>query len=135
MARHIKNRREDLYINEVPPEILDETTLDADGFVKNTDYATTTVGGVVKVSASQGTNMSAGGVLFGTTRTLEQYNAAAGTMLVCKGTIENVIFDVVKAKIQSDMGALYESADIGDTWTVVLRKTADGLVFDYAATE
>lgn len=127
MAKQIKNRREDLYINDVPPEI-------PDGIVTNTDYASASTAGALKVSASYGVAVASTGNLTAATRTDEQYNSAPGTLIIGKGTLENVILSVVQAKIAADMGATYENAEVGDTWTVILRKTADGLVFDYAPT-
>lgn len=58
--------------------------------VKNTDFATSTKGGVIKFSTSHGVNMSADGFLMGATRTAEQYNSNSGNMLINKGTLENV---------------------------------------------
>ena len=128
MARQIKNRREDLYIPGVPAEI-------PANIVTTTSFATSSTAGVIKVSTVTGIGVSGNGNLIGQERTLEQYTDNTGNMIISKATLENVIFAVVKAKIQADMGAIYEAADIDDTWTVILRKTADGLVFDYAPTE
>lgn len=94
MARQIKNRREDLYINDVPPEILDETTLSADGFVKNTDYAGTD-GGVIKVGNTYGTSTTGSGALVAVTRTNEQYASAGSNLFIGKGTLENIKFSLV----------------------------------------
>lgn len=101
MAKQIKNRREDLYINEVPPEILTEKKLSDDGFVKNTDYATSSVGGVIKASSTYGVYISQG-TLLGTTRTLEQYEAnTAGNMIISKGTLENVFAELIQKYIKA----------------------------------
>ena len=60
-------------------------------YVKNTDFATSTKGGVIKFSTSHGVTMSADGFLMGATRTAEQYNSNSGNMLINKGTLENVL--------------------------------------------
>lgn len=65
--------------------------IDLSGYVKNTDFATSTKGGVIKFSTSHGVNMSADGFLMGATRTAEQYNSNSGNMLINKGTLENVL--------------------------------------------
>lgn len=65
--------------------------IDLSNFVKNTDFATSTKGGVIKFSTSHGVNMSADGFLMGATRTAEQYNSNSGNMLINKGTLENVL--------------------------------------------
>ena len=63
----------------------------SDLFVKSTDFATTTKGGVIKFSQSHGITMSADGFLMGATRTAEQYTSNSGNMLINKGTLENVL--------------------------------------------
>ena len=65
--------------------------IDLSNYVKNTDFATTTKGGVIKFSTSHGITMSADGFLMGATRTAEQYNSNSGNMLINKGTLENVL--------------------------------------------
>lgn len=74
----------DLYLND---QKLSDLLADT---VKNTDFATSTKGGVIKFSTSHGVNMSADGFLMGATRTAEQYNSNSGNMLINKGTLENV---------------------------------------------
>lgn len=64
--------------------------IDLSNYVKNTDFATSTKGGVIKFSTSHGVNMSADGFLMGATRTAEQYTSNSGNMLINKGTLENV---------------------------------------------
>ena len=69
--------------------LVSETDL-AD-YVKNTDYASGTVGGVIKSSANYGTQVASSGILYGNTRTYAQYNDGNSNVLICKGTLENVI--------------------------------------------
>lgn len=71
-------------------EIIGSTSIDLTDYVKNTNFATSTKGGVIKFSTSHGVNMSADGFLMGATRTAEQYNSNSGNMLINKGTLENV---------------------------------------------
>lgn len=67
------------------------STIDLSSYIKNTDYASSTKGGVVKLSISKGgVAMSTDGFLMGATRTAEQYNSNSGDMLINKGTLENV---------------------------------------------
>ena len=65
--------------------------IDLSNYVKSTDFATTTKGGVIKFSQSHGITMSADGFLMGATRTAEQYISNSGNMLINKGTLENVL--------------------------------------------
>ena len=62
-----------------------------DGYVKNTDYATDSVGGVMRTSTANGSQLSSGGILQATTRTYTQYNNGENTLFIGKGTLENVI--------------------------------------------
>ena len=60
------------------------------GYVKNTDYATSSVGGVIKVNSAYGLQV-ASGTLTGSTRTYAQYGTDDNTVVIDKGTLENVI--------------------------------------------
>lgn len=126
----VKNRRENLFINEVPPEVLSaddvEDAVEDAGFVKNTDYASTNTAGVIKTSASYGTGISAGGAFYGSTRSLNQYNSGADATLICKGTLENVIAALVKRELIALLGGA--DTDVAGTtlkdWFA--QRTADG---------
>ena len=145
MAKEIKNRRENILINSIPPEILtaeqaadaaldavadagyltDETAATA-GYVKNTDYATNSIGGVFKTSSSYATATSAGGNLYGVNKTLAQYNAAEDRMFICRGTLENIIASLVKRELIALLGGL-DTDGTGTTLTSWLAtKTEDG---------
>lgn len=63
---------------------------DLTNYVTNTDYATSSVGGVIKVSTDYGLNV-ADGNLRGVTRTYAQYSNLSNNALISKGTLENVI--------------------------------------------
>lgn len=122
MAKEIKNRRENILINEIPPEILDEATLSEDGFVKNTDYASGQTGGVIRVSAGNGSAVSSG-ILVGAVRSLDQYGSANVNTFICKGTLENVKTDVT-ARALVDIATAQITEPIAGTYTVKL--TYDG---------
>ena len=146
----VKNRRENLYINEVPPEVLtEEATVDAAldavsdagyltaetaataGFVKNTDYATSDTAGVIKFNNTVGTTVNSSGVLTGITRSDSQYAAGSNGMFICKGTLENVIQSLVKRELIALLGGV--DADVAGTTLTnwFATRTADG--WDIAA--
>ena len=79
-----------MYINNAW-ENMDGSGVDLTDYVKNTDYATTEKGGVIKVANSTGTSMANSGVLQGVARTCEQYDGAGNTLIISKGTLENVL--------------------------------------------
>lgn len=62
-----------------------------DNKVSNTDYATSSVAGVIKPSSAIATGVSSAGVLYGTTKTYADYTSASNYMIVGKGTLENVL--------------------------------------------
>lgn len=66
----------------------DTTLLD---YVKNTDYATSLKGGVIKTSTVVGTETNAGGILTGQVITYANYVNANDKSFISKGTLENVI--------------------------------------------
>lgn len=73
--------------------------------VSNTDYATASVGGVIKVSNGDYGMTVDSGVLKGTVRTLAQYNDMSSKGLVCKGTLENVLDDRI-GTIETALGGI-----------------------------
>ena len=81
----------DFYLNDQKLSDLLGDKANADEVVKDTDYATSTKGGVFKFSNSYGVAMSSNGFLMGSTRTAEQYTSNSGNMLINKGTLENVL--------------------------------------------
>ena len=64
---------------------------DLTDYVKNTDYATASVGGVVKINSSYGVNVGTSGALTSFTRTYQDYQSSGNTLIIGKGTLENVI--------------------------------------------
>ena len=67
-----------------------QVEVDLTDYVKNTDYASTSKGGVVKVSFSRGTGIDNGNI-YPAIFTYEQYNSALSGAFIGKGTLENVI--------------------------------------------
>ena len=68
---------------------LDQSDL-AD-YVKNTDYATSAKGGVIKTDEGYGTTLASTGAFRGVSRTNAQYNSSDPRLIISKGTLENVI--------------------------------------------
>lgn len=74
------------------PEMPDLTD-----YVKNTDYATNSTGGVFKSSEYYASRVDSEGFLVGSTKTSTQYNNnLPNSGLLCKGTLENIKDDLVK---------------------------------------
>ena len=65
----------------------------AGNYVTNTDYATSSVGGVLKVSNGDYGMVVDEGVLKGAVRTVTQYENMSSKGMICKGTLENVLED------------------------------------------
>ena len=70
--------------------IADNTHI-LDDYVKNTDYANSSKGGVVKSNDACATTVGATGNLASATKTYQQYLTAREYMFIGKGTLENVI--------------------------------------------
>ena len=66
---------------------LDQSDL-AD-YVKNTNYATSSKGGVIKTGSL--INVNSNGIPYGTVQTFSQYSVGADANFISKGTLENVI--------------------------------------------
>ena len=63
---------------------------DLTNYVKNTDYANSTTGGVIKTAPNYGLQV-ADGTLTGATRTYAQYENDGNYIVISKGTLENVL--------------------------------------------
>ena len=68
-----------------------ENVITGKGLVSNTDYATSSTGGVVKVSQGYGIAVSSTGSLYGATKTYQQYNDSTNGLIISKGTFENTL--------------------------------------------
>jgi hypothetical protein len=71
--------------------MLETQKVDLTNYVKNTDYATSSKAGVLKIDNGLGTGVSPYGVLVGTSKTYAQYNNAYNDIFISKGTLENAI--------------------------------------------
>lgn len=63
--------------------------VDLTDYVKNTDYATSSKGGVLKIRTQFGINLT-DGVLLGTTKSYQDYSSNYRAMIISGGTLENV---------------------------------------------
>lgn len=77
-----------MYINNAW-ENMDGSGVDLTDYVKNTDYATNSTGGVIKVGANA--ISISNGLLTAETRTYQNYESAGNTIFIGKGTLENVL--------------------------------------------
>ena len=68
-----------------------ENVITGKGLVSNTNYATSSTGGVIKTETGLGTYLNANGTIQASTRTYSQYNGANNELFIGKGTLENVI--------------------------------------------
>lgn len=98
-------------------EHLGTTAVDLTDYVKNTDYATRTVGGVVKVTGNHGLAVYQG-MLLGSDKTLDFYNASANNLVVAKGTLDNVLTQYSKTVSLTE--ADYEALETKDSNTLYL---------------
>lgn len=67
-----------------------ENVIEGKGLVSNTDYATTTTGGVIKLNQTYATQISAAGIMRSVTKTYTVYKTSVDDMFISKGTLENV---------------------------------------------
>lgn len=68
-----------------------QVEVDLTDYVKNTDYASSSTGGVVKVQDTLGLEIGSTGNLFATTKSYSTYQTLADGLVISKGTLENVI--------------------------------------------
>lgn len=133
VSKQFNNRRQPVLINNIDPEILTEAQLSADGFVKNTDYATASKGGVFKTSSNYRTYVNpSNGLLTCSEITAAQYPNVSGDAFISKKSLENV-----KLQLSEDFFiavALGSGPDpaAGTKYTgFYAEKTADGWDFGF----
>lgn len=102
------------------------------GFVKNTDYASTDTGGVVKVSGSLGSAVSSG-ILQGTTRTQSAYDEGSQALIISKGTLENVFYSLLVNKLIESI-ATWDTYPTGTKFDFQLVKDENGGHLEYTST-
>jgi hypothetical protein len=86
-----------------------ENVITGKGLVSNTDYATSSVGGVVKGSNNWAFATSNEGFAYSLTKTYAEYQTATGGMFIGKATLENVL----TARI-GDIQTLLDNLDVGN---------------------
>ena len=87
--------------------------IDLTDYVQNTDYASTTTGGVIKIG-SYGSNVTNDGVLTGNTYPYSSYPNVNNNAFISKGTLENVITGkdlTTKAYVDSLVGDINTALD------------------------
>lgn len=80
-------------------EIIGSTQVDLTGYVKNTDFASSSKGGVVKTSESFGIITNEDGTLYAARANLDGYNAKSKHYVIGKDTLENIKNDLVKRAV------------------------------------
>lgn len=83
------NNYYDEYIYTNGWEKIGDTEIDLTGYVKNTNYASNSTGGVIK-TGSNAISIN-GGFLVADTRTYSNYTSAGNGIFISKGTLENVL--------------------------------------------
>lgn len=86
MGKEILNRRQNILADSIPPEIVDTSA-----FVKDTDYATGTKGGTVKVDSTYAIELTSGGKLKAKEITAAGYSEANDAAFISKATLDNVL--------------------------------------------
>ena len=110
-------------------EHLGTTAVDLTDYVKNTDYATSDKGGVVKVGSTNGLTIY-NGLLIGVEKPLSFYTPVANNFIICKGTLENIKNDLVKRAVTAnDVELTDEEKTNARTWLGAVGST------DYATNE
>ena len=80
-----------MYIDDQWEIVGRNITIDLQDYVKNTDYATSSKGGVIKTGPIYGTMMRNDGYIIAVNRTYEQYQNDYDGLIIGKRTLENVI--------------------------------------------
>ena len=109
------NYAEYIYINN-QWELLGKIGVQVDltNYVKNTDYASSSTGGVIKTNSSKGVGTGSTGNLYAQTRTYSQYTSDGNDLILGKGTLENVITGkdlTTKAYVDSLVGDINTALD------------------------
>lgn len=65
--------------------------LESSGFIKNTDYASSSTGGVIKTDTTYATDITTGGKLKAKEISASDYETANDSAFISKGTLDNVL--------------------------------------------
>ena len=85
-----------------------ENVITGKGLVSNTDYPTSSTGGVVKNVTTYGASINNAGTIFALTRTYSEYQSSPVNYIISKGTLENVLAEEI-----GDIESILEELDIG----------------------
>ena len=143
-AWQVVNRRQDVYADKFPPKIyslealmatglVTEEMLEEAGYVKFTDYASTSKTGVVRINDSYGFGISPDGEIRGVNATLQQYNNSPDYRVINKGTMRSIrsavvtdgMLDYARSSIvaqANDIYAIRMQYD-GTNWSIIAEKT------------
>lgn len=72
-------------------EKFGSASIDLSNYVQKTDYATSTVGGVIIADANYGAKMTSNGKISAVERTYDVYQQANNNLIIGKGTLENIL--------------------------------------------
>lgn len=87
-----------------------ENVITGKGLVSNTDYASGSVGGIIKVNgADYGSYMTSGGVLCASMTSYANYGNKSNNYIISKGTLENVLNEKI-----GDIQTLLDNLDVGN---------------------
>lgn len=106
-------------------ELIGTTQIDLTGYVKNTDYASVSTGGAIKISNYYGSHIFGDGKIAAVSASLETYKSAPSEYFIGKATLENAKNDIVKRAITgNDIVLTDEEKTSAQTWLGVARKYA-----------
>jgi hypothetical protein len=112
-------------------EYVGTTAVDLTGYVKNTDYATSSTAGVFKTySGLYATAMTSAGCLYCLPKSLDSYKNDNSNMFIARGTLENIKNDYVKRAVtENDIELTADEQTSARTWLNAVGKE------DYATKE
>lgn len=115
-ATDVENIKQTIPENASPANQL-ATKVDLTDCVKNTDYASTSKGGVFKTSQTYGTEVDASGSLYGCVETVQSLATRNNHAFISKGTLENIKNDIVKRAVtENDITLTDEEKTAAQDW-------------------
>lgn len=93
---------------------LETQKVDLTDYVKNTDYATSSKGGTIKVYSNYGTSIISNGIMGCTTKTYDAYKILSNYLFISKGTLENVLKERFVTLTQTEYDALLKAGSINE---------------------
>lgn len=98
-----------------------EDLANAENYVQFTDYATSSKGGVIKISGAYGASITSSGALYSSTIAKETYDTRSDGLIISKGTLENI-----KESLITDVADDKYGAELDYTDTTLSLKNANG---------